>query len=559
MTTHRHRSIAFLFASISLAGIGARAEPTMSDQRPSASKPVPGSWSGGTLVAVREGLLRGAKDKEGTLVWKGVPYAAPPVRELRWKAPRPAPQWKGTRAARDFGPSSPQFFPILGFATGSEECLYLNVWRPADATKDLPVYVWIHGGGNSMGSANMVPDYYGHAVAARSKMVFVSINYRLGPFGWFLPPATPSAPSAPPATATSPNASSLDDSGNYGTLDIIAALAWIRDNIASFGGDSGNVTIAGESAGAMNVLSLLASPYAAGLFHRAVIESGSTKTVSVEEARAASLGLAAKLLVREGKAEDVAEAEKKITAMTPAELGSWLRSKKSGAILATMKAGATGMTGWPTIIRDGTVLPAEGAEVFGSGNYTVKVPLVIGSNREELKLFLFFDKSLDWKSDYYAAVAKYGSERWRAEGVDELATALAASPGQPPIYVYRFDWGSPGLDDRSPLPGSWGRRLGAFHTLEIPFFLGTETINGVFLTGRLFTAANRPGRRDLSAGIMRYLAAFARSGDPNPGGGDALPPWRARTPGGIQGIEARAAPVAAEGEPLDPRELLSPG
>ena len=217
---------------------------------PAAMRGAPGSWSGGAVAVTRFGVLRGRPDDADTWSWKGIPFAAPPVGELRWRAPRDPAPWAGVRDASRFGGRAVQFSPIGGGISGTEDCLYLNVWRPRDAETGLPVYVWIHGGGNSLGAADMVPDYYGHRVAAVSRVVFVSVNYRLGPFGWLALPALREGVSAE------------DDSGNFGTLDLVHALRWIRDNIAAFGGDPRTVMISGESAGGMNVLSLIASPFA---------------------------------------------------------------------------------------------------------------------------------------------------------------------------------------------------------------------------------------------------------------------------------------------------------
>ena len=225
----------------------------------------PSRWEGNPVVSTEYGYLRGYPDAADTISWKGVPFASPPVGQLRWKAPVDPEPWTGIREAGHYSDPCVQYSPLgRGKIIGSEDCLYLNVWRPETAEQDLPVYVWIHGGGNSIGSANMVPDYEGYNLASRGNLVFVSINYRLGPFGWF----------AHPSLRTGESGDEYNDSGNFGTLDIIQALKWINRNIGFFGGDPDRVTIAGESAGAFNVTSLLVSPQAAGLFHGAVSQSG---------------------------------------------------------------------------------------------------------------------------------------------------------------------------------------------------------------------------------------------------------------------------------------------
>ncbi len=218
------------------------------------------TWTDKPVVKTNYGLIKGFADKGLTWCWKGVPYAAPPVGPLRWKAPVDPAAWDGIRDAKKFGSSASQLLPVVG-AKGSEDCLYLNIWRPRGEARGLPVYLFIHGGGNSIGTGSS-RDYYGNAVAGKSNMVFVSVNFRLGVMGWFRHPAVTGSGSAE------------DQSGNFGTLDLIKALEWVHENIEAFGGDPGNVTIAGESGGAMDVLSLLTSPLADGLFHRAVVESG---------------------------------------------------------------------------------------------------------------------------------------------------------------------------------------------------------------------------------------------------------------------------------------------
>jgi para-nitrobenzyl esterase len=471
----------------------------------------PGAWTGGAVALTRYGAVRGRADDANTWSWKGIPYAAPPIGDLRWRAPRESAPWAGVRDASRFGSRAPQFLPVVGGMTGSEDCLYLNVWRPRDGGIGLPVYVWIHGGGNSLGAADMVPDYYGHRVASASRVVFVSVNYRLGPLGWLALPALREGVSAE------------DDSGNFGTLDLVQALRWIRDNIEAFGGDPRTVMISGESAGGMNVLSLIASPLARGLFHRALVQSGASATTAMAKAEERAGVMLADLLVRDRRAHDREDAARVAAGMSAEELRAYLRATSARRILARYAPGSTGMVDNPSLFRDGVVLPAEGYRVFETGAYANRVPLVIGANADEVKLFQFFDRSLDWRGKEYAAAARFGSDRWKADGVDAVARRLSAEAGQPPVYAYQFLWGTLRDDGTSVLPGPWGRRLGSFHSLEIPFFLGTDTVDGV-LQAFVFSRKNEPGRRALSDLMMRFIARFIRTGDPN---GDGLPSWPA--------------------------------
>jgi para-nitrobenzyl esterase len=498
-----------------LFGLMVLAGATGAGARGAAETPLfePSRWQGDSVVTTRYGSVQGYADADETWVWKAIPYARPPVGELRWRAPRDPASWTGVRRQRDFSQGCTQYMPVMGWVIdGSEDCLYLNVWRPRSEEIGLPVYVWIHGGGNSIGSAAFIPDYYGNALAHASTMVFVSINYRLGPFGWFANPALREGVSA------------VDDSGNFGTLDIIRALEWVRDNIAAFGGDPGAVMVAGESAGAMNILSLIISPPARGLFTRALMESGAPTSRDMRDAEAQSDAVLRQLLFKDGKARGPAEAGAVIATMSRAAIRTYLRSKTDREILRCYNGGPMGMIDNPAILRDGYVIPKDGYKTLDSGDYPNKVPIIIGSNAEELKLFLAFDFSLDWKSGVYQAIAKYASDTWKANGVDGVARSLSSHPDQPPVYAYRFLWGAPDAKGKSPLPGEWGPRLGAFHNLDVPFFLGTDTIDGP-LTWLLFTKENNAGRKALSAAMMGYIAGFIRTGEPNrPGSG--LPEWR---------------------------------
>ena len=239
------------------------------------------------LRSVSTGTLVGFEDRKHTHAWLGIPYAAPPVGPLRWRAPRPAAAWAGARSSVRFGAPCPQIGnPISatphstqGQVVGSEDCLTLNVWSRAHAPEDVPrgaqrrpVMVWIHGGGNSIGTSATYESV--RNLVAKHDVVVVTVNYRLGVLGWFRHPALESDGETPE-----------DRSGNYGTLDLLQALGWVKENISVFGGDPGNVTLFGESAGGMNIYALLVSPLAKGLFHRAIAQSGLPSSYAVSEAQ----------------------------------------------------------------------------------------------------------------------------------------------------------------------------------------------------------------------------------------------------------------------------------
>ena len=236
---------------------------------------------------VAGGDVIGTSEPGGVHGWRGIPYACPPVGALRWRAPRPAAPWSGVFEARAHGAMAPQYADLLagtparqrGQVVGDEDCLTLNVFAPAFEPGAVPladqrraVMVWIHGGGNSVGTSATYDAARNYA--RHDGLVLVTVNYRLGVLGWFTHPALQEADDATPE----------ERSGNFGTLDLISALQWVRDNIAAFGGDPGRVTIFGESAGGQNVLTLLASPLARGLFQRAIAQSPVAETFSIEQA-----------------------------------------------------------------------------------------------------------------------------------------------------------------------------------------------------------------------------------------------------------------------------------
>jgi len=467
-----------------------------------------GSWNNNALVQTKYGLISGATDKN-SWCWKGIPYATPPIGPMRWKTPIDPTPWIGTRKTRKFGNSAAQIMPIIG-PTGSEDCLYLNIWRPKTLETKLPVYLYIHGGGNSIGTSADV-SYYGIAVAEKSNLLYISVNYRLGAMGWFIFPAV---------TGTG---SPEDKSGNFGTLDLIKALVWVRDNIEAFGGDPNNVTIAGESGGAFNVLSLLISPTAKGLFHRAIVESGLSFIWSTKTAEAQSINLLITLLIKDRRAKDQEEAHKVIDKMSEKEVNDYFRSKSAFKIIKSIPTRDFGMADWRTIFTDGTVIPKEGYSVFSTGEWANKVPLIIGCTKDELKLFGYFRKDPKHRTREYDLIWGYRSLLWRVSGLDSLVCPMTSN-STVPIYAYRFDWGSPENDGLSVLPKNLGRDLGAHHAAEIPFFLGMGMGSLSLILGKTHTKRNRLGQEKLTDLCMNYLANFARSGNPN---GEDIPYWSA--------------------------------
>jgi para-nitrobenzyl esterase len=481
-----------------------------------------------TTVDTRYGKVAGAAGLVESWMWKGLPYAKPPIGELRWRASQDPEAWTGVRQSTDsfdmaVQPAVSKNWVPQGDVSGSEDCLYLNIWRPKTEEKNLPVYLWIHGGGNNFGSGKL---YEGSILAARSNMVVVCINYRLGPLGWF---------NHPSLRTGSPS----DNSGNYGLLDAIKALQWVRDNISGFGGDPGNVTVAGESAGGRNTLSLLISPLSSGLFQRAICESGGMPTISVEDGVKLANSTVEKLLVNDGTVKEASAAGKYLEKMSNDEIAKYLRSKTPAELIKAETNDKGGMY-LHSAFEDGYVIPGNVVSVIATGNYN-HVPVIMGSNEYELKPFLplygaaiptsnfhhWADlyKALDgsltlndvmpsqFDRDLYEACGYYGSRNWKATYMDSIARQLKTK--QDDVYCYFFKWGGRGSG-----PQPYDFIIGAGHATEIPFFFGWP--RDTF--GYAFTGENHGGWGALQTDIMSYASQFARTGNPNaPGGG--LPVW----------------------------------
>ncbi len=455
-------------------------------------------WIGKDTVRTRYGTVRGFEDEADTIVWKAIPFARPPVGELRWKAPRDPETWNGVRAKSEFSDGSLQTWGNNGVIKGSEDCLYLNVWRPRTSERDLPVYVWIHGGGNIV----QTPTHkiaHGANVAGQSNMIFVSMNYRLGEFGWF----------SHPALRTGKMGDEYDDSGNYGTLDIIKSLEWVRDNIEMFGGNPDCVFVAGESAGAFNTLILLISPAAEGLFHRAMSQSGRQNTYLVSEGDAGAQAVIAHLLVNDGSACSLEEAEKMRDGMTSGEIAAYLRSKSFSDFARCRRA-----VPFKAAFEDGAVISVDGFHSIRTGTYPNKVPVIIGMNKEEAKFRMFFSEAFPDDEELYEHVSCFVSDLKKATGCDDILRMLRENEDQPDVYGYQFLWGARGRGGASVMPEPYGFRLGAAHGLDIPFFLDTDRVYGP-IDREIFTDDNYAGRKALTREMMAYVAQFARTGNPN--------------------------------------------
>ncbi len=497
------RFAAMLWAFAALAACSAR----------EAEAPPPPVQDPATKRAVSTGTLIGYTDAETSAhVWRAAPFAAAPIGDLRWRAPRPAEPWEGERAALEPAPWCPQIIGPLdgvdedryGELAGQEDCLYADIYAPAmDADEaagaDLPVMMWIHGGSNVWGRAEQ---YNAGALAERHNVIVVVVQYRLGPLGWF----------AHPALADDGDLDA-DASPNFGTLDQIAALEWIRDEIGAFGGDPDRVTIFGESAGGHNVAALLSSPLASGLFHRAIIQSGSFASIGLDDAQSG----------------DRPDSGKAIADALNASTGDALRAVPVEAVYAAYDT-TRGEFDPPRIIEDGIVLPAGGVEeAFDSADTFNAVPIITGTNRDEMKLFNILNPELSrlswgvipqWRDKVlYSAMSDYPSRMWRVRAVDDQATSMTAG-GHDAVWAYRFDWDEAGRVWFS----DFAKLLGAAHSIEIPFVFGRFQFLGE-ADRWVFTAKNEAGRIALSDAMMSYWANFAHTGEPGRGVDGDLPLW----------------------------------
>lgn len=509
-------SLAMLSAALSAIGFGQ-------------SSPAVARISSGSLQGVMDG---------GVVSFKGVPYAAPPVGELRWRPPQPVQPWTGVRSAEKFGADCmqlPFYYDSAPPASSrSEDCLTLNVWTPASRTAPLPVMLWIHGGAGVIGSAS--PLVYDGTAFARHGVVLVSVNYRLGRFGFFAHPAL-----------TKEDPSGL--LGNYGYMDQVAALRWVRDNIAAFGGDPRNVTIFGESAGSMAVNALVASPIARGLFHKAIAESGSSRPGAVATLPGIRTpGLNGKL---SGEATGKAFAESVGVSGDGERALRELRTLPAEKVLGGLQLTDMQPKTYTGPMIDGRLIPDDPGVVFAKGEQN-KTPYLTGANSCEYCMVpgmtalgnAWLDEHPSVRPGILAAYDPKGtgdraaldlyfvSDAGFLEPARFMARRMAAA-GQP-TYLYRFSYVAESIRTKSP---------GAGHASEIPFVFQT-------LRARYKDAAT-PADEAVSSAMIRYWTNFARTGDPNQAEG--LPAWPRYTAAEDRLLDFTAAGPVAKEDPVKAR------
>lgn len=477
------------------------------------------STFGQNTVVTTYGPIAGSSE-EGVLIFKGIPYAKPPVGDLRWQAPQEPSPWVNTRMTVDFSPKCPQknFSPTQDSAVteGEEDCLYLNVWTPGLSGK-RPVMFFIHGGGNQQGSASETLNggavlYNGKYIAARKDMVVVTINYRLGALGFMAHPAVAAA-------------STSKTSGNYGLMDQILALEWVRDNIEKFGGDPNNVMVFGESAGAVNTSLLLTAPTAKGLFHRAGIQSGSPVASPYLVGENFGKSFASRMGCATGTLEQQLQCLK---AVPIAKIVAELESPLSGGKVTL---------GWGPVI-DGLILPKDPALVFATGQQN-KMPVMLGSNADEMSLSsplvvtpaqvrTLFDTSVPEAYEEEGLIL-YPPGNTNAQArqsyVQALTDAQFTSPARrlargldvnqnEAVWRYFFSHAQAGV----------AGFFGAAHGLELPFLFQTVEDSNY---GKSSSYNNND--KIVAQAMLDYWTNFARTGNPNSTGLTVWPSYNWQT------------------------------
>ena len=470
-----------------------------------------------SIVETSSGIVDGYK-KGRVLYWDDIPYAKPPIDELRWKAPRTINNSKNIISPKENNycvqrPSSLGGPGGEGLYVGTEDCLYLDISAPARKESELlPVMFWIHGGGNTSGLKDL---YDFKKMVRRHNIVVVRINYRLGPFGWFYHPSIQGFQSG------------IDKTSNFGTLDIIAALRWVKKNITLFGGDPENITIFGESAGGHNVLSLLVSNKSKGLFEKAISMSGYTTSIdpidAFKQEKESSTSSHTSSEIVKKILEDFVDQKEEYTNQEIREVLLNLTTEDFFKHYANRET----YEEIPLLTSDNVVIPKMGLRrALYEEDYVNKVPTIAGSNRDEVKLWLAtaeYFVELDFSpvgsllsipkvrlknEDAFEAFNYYRSHAWKIRGVDIPLEGLYKS-GNHNLFAYRYDWD----DHRRYVVGDFKKLIGAAHATEIPLLAGNAKLVGGYPLSDLIYPAGK-SKLFTSRNMMRFWTNFAKNGEP---------------------------------------------
>ncbi|MEF2074655.1 carboxylesterase family protein [Consotaella aegiceratis] len=453
----------------------------------------------GTAYGQVSGLL---VNDDKTLLWRGVPYAKAPVGDLRWKASEKPDAWTGVRDATEHATLCTQI--ASGEVAGDEDCLNADIYRPNSDETGLPVLVYIHGGNNQTGTSEEIN---AEQLAVNANAVVVSVNYRLGLLGF----------NNLPALKTGDN---IEDSGNFTLLDISRSLQWLKANIAAFGGNSENITVAGFSAGGRDVMAMLISPIFAGEFQKAISFSGGMTLADAGES-AKLIARAIAPLVVEDKIKASEDEAYDWLLTSGADVGDYLDGLSAGRLAGLMSNAGIRMAVFPHLYNDGTVLPENG---FDTASYN-SVPLIMMTGSQEFSLFARYDAEFAGQgNDELLADAKrlaelkfaagYGSKLYELFNAQESAQRMF-DHYEAPIYTVRMAWGS----DPAIVGEPMATLFGAFHGVWIPFV--TDRTTG--FSGLFPDAFANPGAKDLGGQFGSYIRNFLWSGDPN---GEGLTRWK---------------------------------
>jgi len=470
-----------------------------------------------SMVETSSGIVDGYK-KGRVLYWDDIPYAKPPIDQLRWKAPRTINNSKNIISPKENNycvqrPSSLGGPGGEGLYVGTEDCLYLDISAPARKESELlPVMFWIHGGGNTSGLKDL---YDFNKMVRRHNIIIVRINYRLGPFGWFYHPSIQGFQSG------------IDKTSNFGTLDIIAALRWVKKNITLFGGDPENITIFGESAGGHNVLSLLVSNKSKGLFDKAISMSGYTTSIdpidAFKQEKESSTSTHTSSEIVKKILEDYVDQKEEYTNQEIRDVLLNLTTEDFFKHYANRET----YEEIPLLTSDNIVIPKMGLrKALYEEDYVNKVPTIAGSNRDEVKLWLAtaeYFVELDFSpvgsllsipkvrlknEDAFEAFNYYRSHAWKIRGVDIPLEGLYKS-GNHNLFAYRYDWD----DHRRYVVGDFKKLIGAAHATEIPLLAGNAKLVGGYPLSDLIYPAGR-SKLFTSRNMMRFWTNFAKNGEP---------------------------------------------
>ena len=468
-------------------------------------------------VETSSGIVEGYK-KNRVIYWDDIPYAKPPIGQLRWKAPRTIDNSKNIIFPKENNycvqrPSSLGGPGGEGLYVGTEDCLYLDISAPVRKKSELlPVMFWIHGGGNTSGLKDL---YDFNKMVKKHNVIVVRINYRLGPFGWFYHPSVQDFQT------------DIDKTSNFGTLDIIAALNWVKRNITHFGGDPNNVTVFGESAGGHNVLSLLVSNKSKGLFHKAISMSGYTTSISPQDAykqnkKSSTSSYTSSEIVKK-IIRELDEGKETYSNKEIREILLNLTTKDFFMHYADRET----YEEIPLLTADNIVIPKIGLrEALYEKDFVNNVPTIAGSNRDEVKLWLAtaeYFVELEYSAvgsllkipnvrlkdkEAFEAFNYYRSSAWKIRGVDVPLEGLHTA-GNNDLYAYRYDWD----DHRRYIVADFKQLIGAAHATEIPLLAGNAKLVGGYPLSDLIYPAGK-SKFYLSRNMMRFWANFAKNGEP---------------------------------------------